>query len=330
MDLKEGFDRALDGGPAHRAIEERLAIGRRAARRRRTAMGASALATSLVLGGIGWAALSSDSAKTAGGVSVATAPTTQESTETSEADPAEDMAILGGNFASAGKLELAPGAVIVHRIDNASTDPRAVASEAAIATFEGKTWWVMTATRKSGAGWTSAVEATEREFEQWVHEKNVYEARSDVAGDDQWGGLETGWVTLGDDGILTPRADVTILEQAVVPQTDDMPDGGPSATATIEVAGGVFCVYAEPAPAPGVPGNYYSSEAADPDCVEASVRPDHAMSSEAEGVAEPTCFTSRRGDSKAEPSAITESDLKEIHCADLPAMGDPLSSSEAP
>ena len=277
MQLAEAFDRALDGGPAHRSIEERLAIGRRAQRRRRTAMGATALATTLVLGAIGWAALPGEGASTAGDHSVTTAPPTQATVESPQAAPDETYAIFCHNdtsypYSCPAKFSLAPGAVIVRKLDNPSTDPRAVGSEAVIATFEGKTWWAMTAERKSGAGWTSAVEATDRDFEQWVLEMNVYNDRSDREGDDQWGGLETAWVTLGDDGVLTPGQGVTILEQAVVPQTDDMPDGGPSATATIEVAGGLFCVYAEPV----AHGGYYTSEAADPGCVKASVRPDWA------------------------------------------------------
>ncbi len=277
MRLDELFDEALDGGPAHRPIEERLVIGRRAHRRRRTAMGATALATTIVLGALGWAALPGEGARTAGDESVANAPTTQASIEPPLTAPDEAYAIFCHDdtsypYSCPGKFKLAPGAVIVSKLDNPSTDANSVSSEAVIATFEGKTWWAMTVEHKSGSGWTGAVEATDAEFEQWVLEMNVSNDNSDRKKDDPGGGPETGWVTLGDDGILTPRHDVTILEQAVVPQTGDMPDGGPSATATIEVEGGRFCVYAEPV----VHGRYYSSEAADPGCVRASVRPDFA------------------------------------------------------
>lgn len=55
MDLKETFDRALDGGPMHPTVADRLVVGRRALRRRRFITAAAASTTAVIVMG-GWAA----------------------------------------------------------------------------------------------------------------------------------------------------------------------------------------------------------------------------------------------------------------------------------
>lgn len=282
MDLMESFDRALEGGPAHRPIEDRLIVGRQAARRRRTATGAVALATGLVLGGVGWAVLplaqhTADGSVATGGAN------TPEPTRVSEGAHPSWEPLYGYDYFT-GEITTAPGVTIKHEVDDPIGRPR-VKSSAAIVTYEGKIWWVMAAQRwdeDRGAvpseadgttltGWDEQHEATStRSFEQWVHEMDVLNTdpmfHTDVSGD--W--YEPGWVTIGEDGVLTAHKGAAILEQSSPARLDQAPEGVPSATATIEVDGARLCVIARILDEP-VQGVVYLAESEYPGCGDAVI-----------------------------------------------------------
>lgn len=266
MDLKESFERALDGGPAHRPIEDRLIIGRRARRERHTAT--AIVATVIALGGVGWASLAgavdtTDERVAASSSSTPTLATVSESPLPTVREPLYDY-----DF-STGELESAPGVTIQRRLDH-PIDRRGVRSSAAVVTFEGETWWVMSAQRKGPAGrsgWSEEHEATSvRSFEQWVHEMDVLNTEPLF---DTYG-YEAGWVTIGEDGVLIPHKGATILEQSSPARLDQAPEGVPSATATIEVDGARLCVIARILDEPG-PAIAYLAESEYPGCGDAVI-----------------------------------------------------------
>ena len=269
MDLKETFDRALDGGPAHRPIEGRLAIGRRATRRRRTATGAVVLVTGLVLGGVGWAALPLAQHTADGAVATAGVNAPEQRAALEGVHPAWEP--LYGYDYFTGELTTAPGVAIKHELDD-PIERRGLKSSAAIVTYEGETWWVMAAARHEGhASWAEEQKATStRSFEQWVHEMDVLNTEAmfdtDVSGDV----YEAGWVTIGKDGVLTAHKGATILEQSSPARIDQAPEGVPSATGTIEVDGARLCVIARILDDPS-PGVVYLAESEYPGCGDALI-----------------------------------------------------------
>ena len=282
MDLRDRLDRALDGGPAHRPIEDRLAVGRRAARRRRTATGAAALATGLVVGGIGWATLPLVHDPTDGSAATSRVGTS-EPTVSASTDPVWEAPLYHHDSSTGGILK-APGVEVVRRIDRPVGRP-GVRSSAAVVTYEGETWWVMSALRwdedraavaadPDGAtltGWDEQQEATStRTFEQWVHEMDVLNTepmfRTDVSGD--W--YDAGWVTIDEDGVLAAHRGARILEQSSPARLDQAPAGVPSATATIEVDGARLCVIARIMDEPG-PRVVYLAESEHPGCGDALI-----------------------------------------------------------
>ena len=270
MDLKETFDWALDGGPAHRPIEDRLIIGRRATRRRRTATGAAALAMGLVVGGVGWAVLPHAQHTADGSVASAGVNAPESTTVTEEhVEPVREPLYDYDYFT--GELTPAPGVAIRHEVDH-PVDRPGVKSSAAIVTYEGETWWVMSAQRHVGRNsWSEEHEATStRSFEQWMHEMDVLNTEAmfhtDVSGD--W--YEAGWVTIGEDGVLTAHKRARILEQSSPARIDQAPEGVPSATATIEVDGARLCVIARILDEP-VPGVHYLAESEYPGCGDAVI-----------------------------------------------------------
>lgn len=239
MDLRESFDRALDGGPAHRPIADRLAAGRRATRRRRMGAGAGVVAAVVAVGGVGWAALPGQGGAVDG--SVATSPTATQTPTTDPATPIspERVPLFGYDLESA-ELQTADGLVIKQQIDN-PVARQGVVSSAAVATYQGERVWLMAAVLPGRGGWSSEQPAiANRTFEQWVHELAVLNTDQMFVG----GAYDPGWVTLSADGVLTAHKGASILEQNSPARLDQAPADVPSATGTIEVDGARFCVVA--------------------------------------------------------------------------------------
>ena len=265
MDLKESFDRALDGGPAHRPVEDRLILGRRATRRRRTASGAAAIASVVVVvGGVGWAGMSFPSSTGGGPVASGdstSAPASSERPVTTVRDP------LYGYDYFTGDLTPLPGVAVQREVDQ-PVDRPGVRSSAAIVTYEGETWWVMSAALHEGsAGWNEEHEATgNRTFEQWMHEMDVLNTEPMF---DTYG-YEAGWVTIAKNGVLTAHKGAKILEQSSPARPDQAPADVPSATATIEVDGARLCVIARIHDDPS-PNIIYLAESEYPGCGDAVI-----------------------------------------------------------
>ena len=268
MELKERFDQAVSGGPAHRPIEERLVLGRRATRRRRTAVGTGVLASVVALGGVGWATLPGsgaavDSVNAVDG-SVATSPTSTPTPRTLPERPAPSPPVeLFAYDLNTADLQTAAGLEIKHQIDNPITR-KGVVSSAAVATYKGKRMWLMSAVLPGIRSWSSNTPAiADRTFEQWVHEHVVLDTEPLFAS----GGSAPGWVTLGGDGVLTAHNGASILEQHSPARIDQAPAGVPSATAMIEVDGARFCVVARIIPSDDQP--FYLPETENKGCGDA-------------------------------------------------------------
>jgi hypothetical protein len=134
VDLKERFDQALDGGPPHAPIEARLIAGRRAVRRRRTAMGATARVMLTIVGGIGWAGVPGTGSavdqsripdRTEAATSTPSSPTTSKAAIPAEIPPILDYDLDSGHLTtvissdtSSGKMATAAGIVIERYLDN--------------------------------------------------------------------------------------------------------------------------------------------------------------------------------------------------------------------
>lgn len=144
-DLKDRFDRALDGGPAHRPLDARLSAGRRAARRRRVGIAAAATACLAVVPLLGVTLV--DRPDRAGrpdspldsAVAPAAIPTDPASDDPASDDAAEDgrpeksadtarwdddtWARLGPD----GTVTVRPGATVTQRLDDVIPDRPSVA-----------------------------------------------------------------------------------------------------------------------------------------------------------------------------------------------------------
>ncbi|PUA79777.1 hypothetical protein [Nocardioides currus] len=98
-----------------------LGPGRTALRRRRTALGAAALASAIVVGGIGWAvAPGGDGARSGEVASEAPSPTPSESTSERPEAVQPSVSFLGNpaTYDDAGTLRVAKGWTVVEQIDN--------------------------------------------------------------------------------------------------------------------------------------------------------------------------------------------------------------------
>jgi hypothetical protein len=189
-----------------------------------------------------------------------------------------------GYDSATGQLTTAPGVAVQRQVDR-PVDRAGMRSSAAIVTYHGKTWWVMSWLRWDADraavpveadgttlyAWDEQHEATStRTFDQWVHEMNVLYTEpmfhTDASGD--W--YEPGWVTIGQDGVLTAHKGARILEQSSPARLDQAPKGVPSATAMIEVDGARLCVIARILDDPS-PGIVYLAESEYPGCGDAVI-----------------------------------------------------------
>lgn len=202
-------------------------------------MGATVLATVVVIGGIGWAVAPGPGAARDG--SVATSPTINPApTTASEATPPDRFRMFGYYDVDSAELETAPGLRIEREIDN-PVALEGVVSSAAVATFKGKRWWLYAAVLLGQESRSNEVLAlADRPFEQWVLEQAVLHTDELVSK----GVRDPGWVTLDTSGALTAHQGATIVEQTSPARVDQAPAGVPSAAATIEVDGALICVVA--------------------------------------------------------------------------------------
>lgn len=154
-ELDSSFGRGVDRAPADYLVPARAAL-----RRRRTAMGAAALATVIVVGGIGWAVAPGDHDVRSSHVANSPTSATSKPTTKGPKTPVSARAVPwpagdGPARVTPGKgLEIREGAVVHQRRDDLypGKDTESVALDIS---FEGTRWWLALEWDKGGSASSS-------------------------------------------------------------------------------------------------------------------------------------------------------------------------------
>ncbi len=232
--LDEQIERSFGTGPAHRPVEERIAAGRRALRRRRAAAAITAVGAVAVLGTTLAVALPGPDQATPGRVATEPSVTASGAPRTPEPSPSPvpwERSELA-RFAEDGSLEIRPGAQVHERIDNPYGYEPPSYSVALDVTWQGsRLWTIVEVTGRGGSSSTSAPSAGWASFADWV---------ADQPGSTL--GTNSGWpetVTLRPDGGVVAAAGAEILQRTDDPQlgADFAPAGTPTGAAVVVVDG---------------------------------------------------------------------------------------------
>jgi len=235
VDWQREIDTSFGDAPVRFDAEATVALGRRAVRKRRAGWAAGVLATVTVVGGVGWTTALGGSGTRADQATIAVDPPAQ--VENPSDDERSNSLLSFRRYTD--PLVVLPGVSIRQRTDDVIDNPD-VRSTAAVVTFEGREWWAMAAVAPSTGWGADTLAITGRTFDQWVSEMVALNTEQMFAD----GKHVPGWVTLGDDGRLTPHKGATIVEQATPARLDQAPAGVPSATAMIDVDGARLCAVA--------------------------------------------------------------------------------------
>ncbi|WP_341928108.1 hypothetical protein [Nocardioides psychrotolerans] len=240
MNLTDELERSFGDGPVPRPVDDHLAAGRSALRRRRGVTGvvgaaAGAVALTVVLSVTG--GTSPDTSP-----DIAADPTPTPTADTSApAEPAsapwtDEMTVVRYRD---GELEVRPGAVVHERIDNPYAYEAPQASAALDVTFEGRRSWVI-ATLRRPAGPSSKVEFGYSESTP----SNGWASFADYVADqtDQTTGGNNGWP---DTLVLTGSGDVVASPGSEILQRTDDPQLGPTFAAPGEPTGAALVTAAE-------------------------------------------------------------------------------------
>jgi hypothetical protein len=114
MSITDELERAIGHGPANRPVQQTVAAGRRALRRRRAATAVAGLAVVGVLGGT-WAGAGAGTWLRGGEVGVATSPSPTGDAETENEYAGEEPP---AHFSDTGELVLRSGVTVVREVDN--------------------------------------------------------------------------------------------------------------------------------------------------------------------------------------------------------------------
>ncbi len=268
MDIKDEIDRSFGSGPADGAgdagdgdagVEQLLAAGRRALRRRRLAVAGAALATVAVVGGTAWAATGAGSDR-ADGVPVATRPgATQDASRAADPStgptPSEqpraertpsnaeiDHALGDLNLVSyddSGAVVIDHRATLVARIDNPfHLDPPQKSVGVAVR-FRGVTYWYALSYAGDGSsGGALAWAGGQKEsFRTWVRGESGTASGPESVGRPVLPGIAHLDLVefVGDTEQLRPVKGATILEQRAHVSVGDSFAGPDDHTAVAEV-----------------------------------------------------------------------------------------------
>jgi hypothetical protein len=230
MSIAEELDRAIGHGPGHRPIEERIAAGRRAVRRRRAVGAVASLAVVAALGGSAWA-LADGGTRTSGDVDPPIATTTPAA---KPAPPAEKrweddtpIRYLGG------ELQIRPGVVVHQRIENPYGFQPPKLSVALDLTYQRQRQWILAEHSKNGFGYISSVPSNGwASFEAWVADQV-----------DGSSGGEDGWpesMRLTDRGQIVAAPGSEVLQRTDDPQLGEAfaPPGTPTGAAVVRAGDG--------------------------------------------------------------------------------------------
>lgn len=232
MSIAEELDRAIGHGPGHRPIEERIAAGRRAVRRRRAVGAVASLAVVAALGGTAWA-LADGGSRTSGEVNppIATeAPPSPSKTAPPAKVPWEDDTPIRYLH---GELQIRPGVVVHQHIENPYGYQPPQLSDALDLTYQGQRQWVLADKDKNGYGYTSSVPSNGwANFEAWVADQV-----------DAAAGSEDGWpetVRLTDRGQIVAAPGSEVLQRTDDPRLGGSfaPPGTPTGAAVVRAGDG--------------------------------------------------------------------------------------------
>lgn len=230
-DIRDLIDRSFGDGPAQPSVEEPLAAGRRALRRRRGLVATAAGAVLVVLGGS--YAVASSGPPSDPGTPVAADPTTSSPTSSPTSVPPEpawegDLPIRYLD----GELQIRPGVVVHRHLENPYDYAPPRRSDAFDLTWRGHRTWLLAEHTERGLGYTSTSPSNGwASFEDWVADQ----VGSTVAGDDGW--PET--VRLDAAGAVVAASGARIVQRTDDPRLGDSfaPAGAKTGAAVVAVDG---------------------------------------------------------------------------------------------
>ncbi|KQW47990.1 hypothetical protein ASC77_16485 [Nocardioides sp. Root1257] len=164
-DIRDRLERSFGDGPAHPPLEEQLAAGSRALRRRRGTAAAAACAVVVALGASYAVATSGSSPGT--GSQIAHEPTPSPSSAAPASGPTweDDTPIRYLD----GELQIRAGVVVHERLRNPFGNAPPKLSDALDLTYQGQRMWVLAERKATGFGYTSAVPSNGwASFADWV------------------------------------------------------------------------------------------------------------------------------------------------------------------
>lgn len=231
MDLREELDASIGHGPPLPHPVERVAAGRTALRRRRTAVGVGGAlaAAAMVVPAVLLAGGSPDSAADLPPAATPPGSATPAPSPTGDAEPT--TVAWEGNLPVRyldGELEIRPGVVVHEHLENPYGLEPPNRSDALDLTFKGKRTWTIVEYRKRG--WNYAASEPSNgwaSFGDWVA--------------DQVGAAADGWpdtLRLTDDGTVVASEGSEILQRTDDPQLGDTfaPPGTPTGAAVVRAA----------------------------------------------------------------------------------------------
>ncbi|MBZ5738317.1 hypothetical protein [Nocardioides mangrovi] len=224
-DIRDEIDRSFGDGPAHPPLEQQLAAGRGAVRRRRGVAAVAACAAVAVLGASYALATSGTSPDTRG--VVATDPTTPPTS----AEPVweDDTPIRYVD----GELQIRAGVVVHEHVENPYGYAPPRTSDGLDLTYEGQRQWILAELKGGGFGYSSSVPSNGwADFDAWLADQ----VDGAVPGDDGWPAT----VELAADGrvVAAPGAEI-------VQRTDDPRLGDSFASARTPTGAAVVTVQGE-------------------------------------------------------------------------------------
>lgn len=206
--LQEELERSFGAGPACPPVEETLRSGRRALRRRRTAVTAAALGVVTVLG-IGYTALGPGASGTADGL-VAVDPTPSPTPMQPNIPRGEWEDNTPVRYAD-GELQVHEGVVVHEWINNPFFYEVPFLSDALDLTFEGERQWVVVSGTPDGYGYSGTVPS-----DDWTgfHDYVTEQVEQTTGGADGWPDT----LLLADDGRVVASEGSEILQRSDDPR----------------------------------------------------------------------------------------------------------------
>jgi hypothetical protein len=178
-DIRDEIEHSFGDGPAHPPVEDQLAAGRRALRRRWGLVATAACAAIVALGAS--YAVAGSGARDDAGTHIANDPTGSASPTASPSDAGweDDVPFRYVD----GKLQLRPGVVVHQRIENPYDYQPPKGSDALDLTWRGQRSWVLADHTGRGFGYSATVPSNGwASFAAWVADQ----VGAAVPGDDGW------------------------------------------------------------------------------------------------------------------------------------------------